>query len=170
MTSNDIATKVKNEVLETYPKNGTNIVIPAPDNYSFQLTSTSNEMRFFRGYNLADNNHMSIINLGDCETLLKQSNHIPPDSSLIMLKYEKQTGVASKKSIQYEVYGPNGKKLNLSICNQTDIDIAIPVSVDEDIQNLYADLNDDGFNLFDRYSNFYIDICTPYTAENGADV
>jgi hypothetical protein len=31
MTSNDIATKVKNGVLETYPQNGTNIVIPAPD-------------------------------------------------------------------------------------------------------------------------------------------
>ena len=87
-----------------------------------------------------------------------------------MLKYEKQTGVASNKSIQYEVYAPDGKKLNLSVCDENDIDIAIPVSVDEDIQNLYDDLKDDGYNLFDRYSKFYIDICTPYTAENGADV
>ena len=35
---------------------------------------------------------------------------------------------------------------------------------------MYYDLKDQGYDLLDRYNKFYIDICTPFTAENGADV
>ena len=45
MTNDDIINKVKGEVLETYPQNGKNIVIPAQNNYAFQLTSSSNEIK-----------------------------------------------------------------------------------------------------------------------------
>ena len=63
------------------------------------------------------------IDLNDCETLLKQTYDIPDNYSLIILKYEKLTGVGSNKSIQYEVYSPiNFTLLNLSICENTDID------------------------------------------------
>jgi len=168
MTSKDIASKVKDEVLDTYPQDGINIVIPAPDNYAFQLTSTSNELQ---ALNQDNNDGMSIINLNDCERLLKQHYNISENATLIILKYEKMTGVGSEKSIQYEIYNPNDFKiLNLYICENTDIDISIPIYVDEEIENLYYDLKDQGYDLFDRNSRFYIDICTPFQAENGADV
>jgi len=170
MTSNDIASKVKNEVLDTYPQDGVNIVIPAPDNYAFQLTSTSNEMRTFQANELLEDNRMSVINLNDCERLLKEQNNIPENASLIILKYEKLTGIGSEKSIQYEVYSPDYKQLDLSICNSSDIDIAIPIAIDKETENLYNDLKEEGYDLFDRNSKFYIDICTPFQAENGADV
>ena len=170
MTSSDIANKVKNEVLETYPQDGINIVIPANDNYAFQLTSTSNELEAF-GNNMQNDNGLSIINLNHCEQLLKQENNIPDNSSLIVLKYEKITGIASEKSIQYEIYNPsNFQKLDLSICENTDIDIAIPIHVEEEIKDLYDDLKENGYDLFDKNNKFYIDICTPFKAENGADV
>ena len=51
-----------------------------------------------------------------------------------------------------------------------DIDISIPIEVDEEIINLYKDLKKEGYDLFDRNGKFYIDICTPYQAENGADI
>ena len=51
-----------------------------------------------------------------------------------------------------------------------DIDISIPIEVDEEIINLYNDLKKEGYDLFDRNGKFYIDICTPYQAENGADI
>jgi len=35
MTSNDIESKVKNEVLDTYPQDGISITIPAQDNFAF---------------------------------------------------------------------------------------------------------------------------------------
>ena len=44
MTSNDIESKVKNEVLDTYPQDGISITIPTQDNFAFQLTSASNEL------------------------------------------------------------------------------------------------------------------------------
>ena len=114
---------------------------------------------------------MSIIDLNECETLLKQTYDIPDNYSLIILKYEKLTGNASEKSIQYEIYSPiNYTLLNLSICENTDIDIAIPVYVSEEVEDLYYDLKDQGYDLLDLYNKFYIDICTPFTAENGADV
>ena len=37
MTNDDIIDKVKGEVLETYPQDGINIVIPAQKNYSFSV-------------------------------------------------------------------------------------------------------------------------------------
>ena len=104
MTSSDIEAKVKNEVLDTYPQDGISITIPAQDNYAFQLTSTSNELNTFQD---VGDNGMSIINLGGCESLLKRENNIQNAQALIILKYEKLTGVASNKSIQYEVYNPN---------------------------------------------------------------
>ena len=74
MTNDDIIDKVKGEVLETYPQDGINIVIPAQKNYSFQLTSTSNEMKSFNNYELTGNaNRMSIINLDECESLLNNN-------------------------------------------------------------------------------------------------
>ena len=170
-TSDEIIDILKKETLDTYPQDGINIIIPSPNNYSFQLTSSLNELSSLHFLN--NNNLMSIIDLNDCETLLKQKYDIPENYSLIILKYEKLTGNASEKSIQYEIYSPiNYTLLNLSICQNEDIDIniAIPVKVEEEIEDLYYDLKDQGYDLLDRYNKFYIDICTPFTAENGADV
>ena len=130
-------------------------------------------MKSFNNYELTGNsNRMSIINLDECESLLKQQYEIPENVSLIILKYEKMTGIGSEKSIQYEVYDPtdNYKRLNLSVCENSDIDIAIPIDIDEEIKNLYNDLKEDGYDLFDRNGKFYLDICTPFTADNGADI
>ena len=44
-----------------------------------------------------DNNYnLSMIDLGDCEDLLKKENNIDEDTELIILKYEKMTNVAVK--------------------------------------------------------------------------
>ena len=115
---------------------------------------------------------MSLINLKNCESILKRENNIPDNTSLVILKYEKLTGVGSEKSIQYEIYNPlnNYQKLDLSACETSDIDISIPIDVSNEIKDLYNDLLEDGYDLFDRNSKFYLDICTPFTADNGADI
>ena len=60
------------------------------------------------------------------------------------------------------------EKLNLDICN--DIDVVIPIELDQEIIDLYKLLKDQGYDLFNINNKFYFDICTPFTAENGADV
>ena len=168
MTSNDIINKIKNELLDTYPQNGINLVIPSKDNYAFQLTTSSNELN---SLNEDNQNGMSIINFGACENLLKQCYGIAKNISLIILKFEKLTGIGSEKRIQYEVYNPNNYQiLNLSICDNVDIDISIPINIDNTIKTLYDNLQKEGYDLFDINNKFYTDICTPFQAENGADI
>ena len=71
----------------------------------------------------------------------------------------------------YEIYKLNTQKnLNLSICNNTLIDIYSPVNLDPTTESFYNSLNNSGYNLFDANDSFYNDICTPYTTENGTDI
>ena len=127
MTSSEIVNKVKNEVLETYPTDGINIIIPAESNYVFQLTTTHNELQTLNG-SLLNNNAISMINLKGCESLLKKTYCIPEEEPLIILKFENLANIAAQKKVQYEIYNPTTfAKLNLDICNQDDIDIVIPI-------------------------------------------
>ena len=87
------------------------------------------------------------------------------------MKFEKITNISSERSIQYEVYEPYTKqKLNLSICDDITINIYIPVILSEKMLNLYNELKDMGYDLFDINSPFYQDICTPYKSSDGTDV
>ena len=62
--------------------------------------------------------------------------------------------------IEYEVYDSNTKNLlNLSICNDTKIQMLVPVIIDEKNINKY--------NSSDEYYN---DICYTYTTESGRDI
>ena len=172
MTHSQIINILKNEVLETYPSDGINIVIPSESDYSYQLTTTENELQTLNNSTLNDN-YMSIINLKDCESLIKEVYHISDDIPLIILKFEKITNVASEKNVQYEIYSPiTYEKIDLEICSDknSDIEVNIPIEFDEDIEKLYNSLKKEGYDLFDINNKFYMDICSPFTAENGADV
>ena len=69
-----------------------------------------------------------MIDLADCEKLLKQEYSINENESLIILKMEKYTNITSEKNIQYQVYEPYNKTLlNISICKNTLIKIYIPL-------------------------------------------
>ena len=170
MTYNEILTKIKNQVLETYPPNGINIVLPSITDYAIQLTSSDNELRTLNGQ-LLNEYDMSIINLKECESLLKSTYGINSNEPLIILKLEKLTKVAKEKDVQYEIYNPNTfEKLDLSICANTDIDIIMPIELEKEIEDLYRALKDRGYDLFDINDIFYTDICTPFEAKNGADI
>ena len=166
----EIYSKIISELIKEYPNNGTSVVIEGEDNYAFQLTTSENEKKTINGE--YDNNYnLSMIDLGDCEDLLKKENNIDEDTELIILKYEKMTNVAYEKNVQYEVFDPiEKKKLDLSICQTTSIDIYIPVTLSEKTQSLYKDLQEYGYDLFDPNGSFYQEVCTPYKSENGTDV
>ena len=149
---------------------GEEMIFHGENNFIFHLTNTQNELMHLQGKN-NNTNKFSIIDLGECENLLKKQYKINENTSLLIMKYEKITNVSSERSLQYEVYEPNKKtKLNLSICENITIDIYIPVVLSEKLQNLYEELKDMGYDLFDINSPFYHDICTPYTSSDGTDV
>ena len=81
------------------------------------------------------------------------------------------TLVSNEKSIQYEVYAPGqSQKLDLSVCSNTKIEIYYPIELDEETKKLYEALKKQGYDLFDKNSKFYKDICTPYKSEDGTDI
>ena len=166
-TNEEIIKKIDTELLINYTVRDESIEIKGENNTIFQLTTTGNEKNRLSGNDL-NANGVSIIDLGNCETLLKKANNI--NSSLIIKKYEQLVN-AAQRNVQYEVYHPITKqKLNLSICEVDIISLYIPVELDEKLLVLYQDLQKSGYDLFNIDDPFYNDICSPYKSENGTDV
>ena len=108
-----------------------NIIIKAKDNFIYQITTTENEKD-----SLNDNNsssQISRIDLGECENLLKDFYHINKSVPLIIMKFEKITNNTSERNLLYEIYEPfNKTKLDLSICNKTEITVYTKVELSDE--------------------------------------
>ena len=161
---------IKKELISTFPANGQPIVISGTDDYVFQVTNNINELStlnegLVNGYNL------SMIDLAKCEDALKEANDINDDTPLTLLKFEKMTELAIEKNIQYELYALNStEKLDLSVCKDTPVDIYIPIDLSSETKKKYENLKSQGYDLFNKNSDFYTDICTPYESPDGTDV
>ena len=174
ITNEEMHQLIKGNILNKYNiSNGEEMVYPTEDNFFFQLTNTKKELELLEGKNNNNTNKFSIIDLEQCGRLLKEHYQINENISLILLKYERISNISSQRSIQYEVYEPYNKtKLNLTICERvkTNINIYIPVILSSQTQNLYNQLKEMGYDLFDINSPFYNDICIPYKSTGGTDV
>ena len=110
------------------------------------------------------NKNKTSIDLGECENRLKFFYNIPKENPLYIIKLDINEEGINIPKIEYEVYYPfnsnfnNFTKLNLSICEGTKIEISIPVSIKDDI------------NKYNISSDYYNDICSLATSENGTDI
>ncbi len=143
-----------------------NITMYDGKGYHIKVTDSKNELNSF------NNSNIPIVGLGECETLLKNANSISLELSLIILKYEKTSSESGNtKNFKFEVFHPiTFEKLDISICENTTVDIYIPLAMSEEQEDLYKSLLDQGYDPFDLNDKFYREICTPYTSENGTDV
>ena len=171
VNNEEIHQLIVDNLLDKYNiSNGEEMIYQGENNFFFQITNTENELSILE-QKINNTNIFSIIDLGKCENLLKNHYEINENISLIIMKYEKISNISSERSFQYEIYEPNNKtKLNLSVCNNLTIDIYKPVILSEKIQNLYNQLKELGYDLFDINSPFYNDICTPYKSLDNTDV
>ena len=134
---------------------GENVVIKQKDS-TVTISTTENQKT-------EKSKNISTINLGECENKIKDEYNIPRNKSLYILKLDiKQEGSKIPK-IEYEVYYPlfnNGLiKLNMTACENSKIDLSIPVEISEN--------NIDKLNAS---SDYYNDICYTDTSENGTDI
>ena len=121
----------------------------------------------------------SIIDLSQCETLLKKKYNLPSEESLVLLKGEFPFELPEKyitNQIAYQLFSTSiGAFLPLIYCKEA--------GISTNIWNLFksnyvkpsfafrtASATADNYNVFDPNSPFYNDICTPFTNENGNDV
>ena len=170
--NDEIYSLLKSDILSRYShNNGKSIVIEGEDDIIFQITNAKNELELLKSNNISDEYNLSIIDLAECEALLKEEYHINPNDSLIFLKKEKVTSKASEKDIQYECFEPYNKtKLNMSICSSIDINIYVKLELSEEAKAVSEHIKSLGYNMFDINDRFYTDLCTPYKTLVNSDI
>ena len=123
-------------------------------NIIFQITTTENQKN--KKYE-----NISTINIEEkCQNILKEKYNITKNQSLLIFKYEYYIPGLKIPLIGYDVFNPETKKLlDLSYCESSNVQLSIPVLINESILEMY---NPD--------SDFYNNICESYTNEKGVDV
>ena len=144
LTDEQILSKLKHDIVSTYPINGGSVIINGSNSYSFQVTNTINEK------NINLNKEGFSVDLGTCEQTLKNIYNINTSQPLIILKYFKSEGSTNENNIQYELYHPiTYEKLNLSFCENDTMEVNIPIALDESFINLFENAKEQGYNLLD---------------------
>ena len=151
--SSEIMDGSMSELLLEAQKNNKNLIISDLDIYEIQFLSD-------KIFDSDNNNISSIINLDQCQQILREKYHFNDDEDLILFMIEYFLEGFNIPIIEYEIFSPNGTiKLDLDYCKDLSISLYIPVDIDEN--NLY---------LYDPKSDFYNDRCNPYTTESGTDM
>ena len=108
------------------------------------------------------NNNISTIDLGECETLLRNSYNISNNETLYIKKIDVKQERMKIPKIEYDIFfklpGKNLEKLNTSICHDTKISISLPIEINENIDE------------FNTASGYYNDICYTATSDSGTDI
>ena len=148
---------------------GSVITIEREDKMVYEITNTKNELELLK--NMSNIPNKTIIDLGECENTLRKHYHINESDSLIIVKSEQKSDKAQNKNIDFNVYEPyNRTKLNLSLCDEQPINVLIPLELNEETKQLYEQIKESGYNMFDINDPFYQDICTPFDSEDGTDI
>ena len=123
------------------------------DDAIYQYTSTFNQ-------NNNIYNNLSIIQLKECESILKVHYNISQNESLLIFKIDKLGDGFLISIVEYEVYNIKTKeKLDLNLCKDIKISIIYPINIDK--KNLFK---------YNSSSSYYNDICYPHTTENNTDI
>jgi len=145
---------IKNDIIDTFEYNfiiNNGSVIYEEKNIKYEITYISNDKKNEK------------INLGACETRLKEYYKIESEEPLYILKIDAFLEDKLGPIILYEVYYPfNGINLNqldLSICEGIEISVGFQYNITED-----------NLDVFDINSPFYNDICYQSTNEEGVDI
>ena len=134
-------------------------VIVDGNNIIYEITSTSSNN---------DHQNISKIDFGECENILKKEYSI---NYLLVFKMDVKLNDSYPTKVEYEVYSPKTKeKLDLTLCENSQIDVYVPINLDNYTNNLYNLMSKNGFDILNKEDSFYNDICTPFTSDDGTDI
>ena len=160
--SSDQLNSTYNYIKSLIKANASQII--ATENVIFQISPLSEQKD-------NDNPNISSIDLGECENILNNNSNLTDEDDLIIYKIDIKNEDLSITYVQYEIYNPKTlQMISLDSCKDTSIIVNIPVNLDENTQTIYDNLIKSGYNLFDLEDDFYNDICSTYTTENGTDL
>ena len=119
--------------------------------------SSANETKEIEG--------LSSLYLGECETILKTTYQLSPDSRLIVshIDTSKETDLTPK--VEYKVYDDKGNTLNISVCDSSyGITVSLPILNNETVNmELGIEMGKKGFDVFDIDNDFFVDYCIPFS-------
>jgi len=123
-------------------------------NKIFQITTPENQKN-------KEYENISSINFDEkCQNILKEKYNISQNQSLLIFKYEFYIPDLHIPLIGYDVFNPETKKeLDLIYCENSNVEIIIPVLI-----------NESNLEKYNPDSDFYNNICKPYSNEKGLDV
>ena len=134
-------------------------VIIDGNNIIYEITTTSAK---------TDHHNVSLIDFGECEKILKSRYSI---DYLLVFKVDIKKNDSCPLAVEYEVYSPKTKEqLNISLCENKNIDIYVPISIDNQTNSLYESMSQYGIDILDANNSFYNDICMPFTTDDGTDI
>ena len=152
------------------------------NNISIELSSVKLELekltKLFKGDETAKKN-TSIIDLSSCQTLLKKKYGLKDEEDLMIIKgdlLEQLSEQYLSNQVEYQLFSTSlGAFLPLNDCKEAGETVTITNPFNSSLllgqyQFKVKNALDEGYNVFDTKSNFYNDICTPFTNENGNDV
>ena len=130
-----------------------NDIMKIDNDVLYQITSSFNQ-------NNKEYENITTINLGECENILKDNYNIQLDDTLIIFKTEQYIEDLYIPLIEYEIFNPiTNEKLNLDYCKDENIELNIPVII-----------NETNLTMHDPYNSYYNDICNTNTTEVGIDI
>ena len=136
------------------------------ENVKYQMTTTENQKDYIQNN---DYQNISLIDFEKCEKKLQEHYNI--DIPLIIIKVDVKRNDTISTQVEYQVFNPyNLEQLNLSYCENEKINVYSPINLEQKIIDLYKNLKDQRYDLFDSNDNFYNDICSQYTSLNNTDV
>ena len=139
-------------LLDNITKGGSDITVEE-ENIKYQISSSWNQ-------NINNNENISNVRIGKCENILKEKYNITSETPLLIFKLDIDIEGYSAPAVEYEIYNPITKeKLNLKYCNNEEINVAIPVSIDEN--ELFK---------YNPKSEFYNNICSTYSTNFKTDM
>ena len=157
---NNITDNIRNFIKEENLTSETNIIIKG-DNTIYQVISSKKMSE-------NENTNISIIDLGECETILLNEYNL---TYLLILKIDTKLNENSAIILNYEVYNPiTNEKLNLSLCDGIKINTYSKYYPSEESLSKIKKLSESGYDLYNLNDAFYQDICSSFTSENGTDI
>ena len=100
---------------------------------------------------------------------MRKKNRIRQTFNYIKIRYKKNDSFSPQ--VEYLFINPyTHEKIDLSLCENTKINIYVPFNLSEENINLYNFVKNQGYNIFNPSDSFYNDICTPFNSFNDTDV
>jgi hypothetical protein len=131
--------------------NEKNDLIIKDESETYQITTLSNQF---------EKSNISSINLGECENILRKMYNISESEEIIIFKIDHSIPGLKIPIIEYYLFTQDGSiQFNLSYCDKSSIQYNLPASIDS--SELFK---------YDNSSDYYNDICYPYTSEVGTDI